>query len=73
MTSIVLSFSHSVIIRVLFNILTKFCIHIVIDKNYRMYAGIVKYQFSQICNRVTALDLCQNLVFAQYLENKKTE
>ena len=80
MTSIVLSFSHSVIIRVLFNILrmirlneTKFCIHIIIDKNYSMYVGIVKYRFSQICNRVTALDLCQNLVFAQYLDNKKTE
>ena len=38
-----------------------------------MYAGIVKYRVSQICNRVTALDLCQNLVFAQYFENKKTE
>ena len=73
MTSIVLSFSHSVIICVLFNILTKFCIHIIIDKNYSMYAGIVKYRFSQICNRVTALVLCQNLVFAQYLENKETK
>ena len=26
-------------------------------------------KFQQICNRVTALDLRQNLVFAQYLEN----
>ena len=52
---------------------TKFGIYIIIDKNYSMYVGIVKYRFSQICNRVTALDLCQNLVFAQYLENKKTE
>ena len=119
MRSIVLSFSYSVIIRVLFNVLriirlnetkfcihiiidknnsmyvgivkyrysqicnrvtgmirlneTKFCIHIIIDKNNSMYVGIVKYRYSQICNRVTALDFCQNLVFAQYLENKKTE
>ena len=52
----------------------KCCIHIIIDKNYSMYFGIVKCQFSLICNRVnTALHLCQNLVFAQYLENKKTE
>ena len=29
--------------------------------------------FSQICNRVTALDRCQKLVFAQYLENGLTE
>ena len=45
----------------------------IIDKNYRMYIGIVKCQISQICNRVTALDLCQNLVFAQYLENENTD
>ena len=80
--SVILIFSHSVIILFLFNISrmirlneTKFCIHIIIDKNYKsMYVGIVKCQFSLICNRVnTALHLCQNLVFAQYLENKKTE
>ena len=78
--SVILIFSHSVIIVFLFNISrmilneTKFCIHIIIDKNYSMYFGIVKCQFSLICNRVnTALHLCQNLVFAQYLENKKTE
>ena len=79
--SVILIFSHSVIILFLFNISrmirlneTKFCIHIIIDKNYSMYFGIVKCQFSLICNRVnTALYLCQNLVFAQYLENKKTE
>ena len=29
--------------------------------------------FWQICNRVTAVDLCQNLVFVQYLENEWTE
>ena len=52
---------------------TKFCIHIIIDKNYSMDVGIVKYRFSEICNRVTALDFCQNLVFPQNLENKKTE
>ena len=79
--SVILIFSHSVIILFLFNILrmirlneTKFCIHIIIDKNYSMYFGIVKCQFSLICNKVnTALHLCQNLFFAQYLENKKTE
>ena len=79
--SVILIFSHSVIILFLFNISrmirlneTKFCIHIIIDKNYSVYFGIVKCQFSLICNRVnTALHLCQNLVFAQYLENNKTE
>ena len=50
--------------------LTKFCIHIIIDK---IYIAIVKRHFSQICNRVTALDRCQKLVFAQYLENGWTE
>ena len=50
--------------------LTKFCIDIMIDK---MYVGIVKCNFLQICNRVKALDLRQNLVFAQYLENVWTE
>ena len=43
---------------------TKFCIHIIIDK---IDVGIVNHCFSQICNRVTALDRYQNLVFAQYL------
>ena len=32
---------------------TKFCIHIIIDK---IDVGIVNRCFSQICNRVTALD-----------------
>ena len=32
---------------------TKFCIHIIIDK---INIGIVNHCFSQICNRVTALD-----------------
>ena len=41
---------------------TKFCIHIIIDK---IYIGIVNSCFSQICNRVMALDSCQNLVFTQ--------
>ena len=47
-------------IEVLFNISkmnrpikTKFCKHIIIDK---IYVGIVNHCFSQICNRVTALD-----------------
>ena len=31
----------------------KFCIHIIIDK---IYVGIVNHCFSQICNRVLALD-----------------
>ena len=46
---------------------TKFCIHIIIDK---IYVGNVNHCFSQICNRVTALDSRQNLVFTQYLENE---
>ena len=46
---------------------TKVCIHIIIDK---IYLAIVKRHFSQICNMVTALDLHQNMVFAQYLENE---
>ena len=49
---------------------TKLCIHIIIDK---IYIGIVNNCFSQICNRVTALDLRQNVVFAQYLENELTK
>ena len=44
---------------------TKFCIHIIIDNIYVM---IVIRHFSQICNRVTALDGRQNLVFAEYFE-----
>ena len=36
---------------------TKFCIHIIIDK---ILVGIVNSCFSQICNRVAALDSCQN-------------
>ena len=32
---------------------TKFCMHIIIDK---IDVGIVNHCFSQICNRVTALD-----------------
>ena len=32
---------------------TKFCMHIIIDKTY---VGNVNHCFSQICNRVTALD-----------------
>ena len=35
--------------------LTRFCKHIIID---RIYFAIVKCYFSQICNRVTALDRC---------------
>ena len=50
--------------------LTKFCIHIIIDK---IYICIVKHLFSQTFNRVTALNCCQKLVFAQYLENGWTE
>ena len=48
---------------------TKFCINIIIDK---IYIGFVNSCFLilQICNRVTALDSCQNLVFTQYLEKE---
>ena len=49
---------------------TKFCVHIIIDK---IYVATVKRPFSQISNGVTALDWCQKLVFAQYLENGWTE
>ena len=50
--------------------LTKFCIHIIIDK---IYVGKVKSHFSQICNGVMALDWCQKFVFAQYFDNEYTE
>ena len=43
--------------------LTKFCIHIIIDK---IYAGKVKHHFSQICNRM-ALDWCQKLILLNIL------
>ena len=49
---------------------TKFCIHIIIDK---IYVGIVNPHFSQICNKVMALDCRQNSVFVQYLENEWRE
>ena len=49
---------------------TKFCIHIIIDN---IYVGIENLCFSQICNRVTALDCCQNSVLTHYLQNKLTE
>ena len=49
---------------------TKFCIHIIIDK---IYVATLRRHFLQICNGVTALDKCQKLVFAQYLENGWTE
>ena len=59
-------------IQFLFNILrtnrlteTKFCIHIIFDN---IYFGIVKHYFSQLCNKITALDRRQNSVFVQYLE-----
>ena len=35
----------------------------------KIYFGIVKHHFSQICNRLTALDWCRNFGFAQYHEN----
>ena len=50
--------------------LIRFCIHYIFDK---IYVCIEKGHFLQICNRATALDLCQKLVFAQYLENGWTE
>ena len=50
--------------------LTKFCIHMIIDK---IYVGIVNRHFSQICNRVTALDWRKNSVFVQYLDIEWTE
>ena len=72
--SVNLSFCHN---SVFFNILrmngqnlTKFCIHMIIDK---IYLGIINRHFSQICKRVTALDWRHNSVFVQYLENVRTE
>ena len=50
--------------------LTKFCIHIIIDK---IYVCIVKGHVLPIDKRVTSLDWCQELIFAQYLENGWTE
>ena len=35
-----------------------------------MHESFDEFEFRQICNRVTALDKRQNLVFAQYLKNK---
>ena len=32
-----------------------------------------EFEFWQICNRATALDRRQNLVFAKYLDNKLTD
>ena len=46
------------------------CIPVINDK---VYVWIVKHHFLKIYNRVTVLDLCQKLVFAQYLENECTE
>ena len=75
--SFFLSFCYSVIIQFLLNILktnrpieTKLCVHIIID---RIYVDIVNSCFSHICNRVTAVELRQNLVFTQYLENESSE
>ena len=47
--------------------LTKFCIHIIIDK---IYVGIINHHFLQICNRVTAIIFFIIFVSAQYLENQ---
>ena len=38
-----------------------------------MHESLDDFEFRQICNRVMAFDLRQNLVFAQYLENKLTD
>ena len=46
------------------------CVYIDIDK---IWVWIVKHQFSQIHNRVMPLDSYQNLVSAQYFENKLME
>ena len=46
------------------------CICFDIDK---IKVGIVSCHFLLICNRVNALDLCQNFVFTQFLENKWIE
>ena len=38
-----------------------------------MHENLDEFEFRQICNRVTALDWLQNVVFAQYLENELTD
>ena len=38
-----------------------------------MRDSLDEFKFWRICNRVMALDLRQNLVFAQYLENELTD
>ena len=40
---------------------------------YKIYVGIAIFLFLLICNRVIALDGCQNFLSAQYLKNKLTE
>ena len=45
-------------------------IFFILAGNEDMHESLDKFVFRQICNRVTALDLRQNLVFAQYLGNE---
>ena len=45
----------------------------VLAGNEDMHGSLNEFEFWQICNRVTALDRRQNIVFAQYLENKLTD
>ena len=51
-------------------IFTKFyiCIH-----NDKIWLGILTHHSSEICTRVMALYLCQNIISTQYLENKLVE
>ena len=46
--------------------LTKFCMYIDTES---ILVGIVTHQFSQINNRIIAIDCCQNFVSAQYFED----
>ena len=46
--------------------LTKFCMHILIDK---IYIGIVKHHVLKICNRVTALDLQSKDIIIRHFQN----
>ena len=73
MTAVSISFRISFSLNILRGIrqnYTKFYICIYIDK---ISVVIVAHNFLHICNRTMALDSRQNLVFADYLENKLTE
>ena len=48
-------------------------IFFILASNEDMRDSLDDFEFWHFCNRVTALDWRQNLVFAQYLENELTD